>query len=369
MIDILRERVYQKLRRNKELLIIKLTEESLEFSLWGEQDKIWQEKIVHTNMLNADILSIFLEEQVESCRKLLLHWEVADKVDCLVLLPIVVGYQEVFTLPILSLSEAKKAVRWDVQQQIEWDADSYSMAVKLLAQDGQNMQVEITALQHTSYNLVNSWCDDLQLNLQGIMLAVEQNEAQQSWYGGKDVNQLQPKTKWKLNMEPRKLKRGVLIFHGCCLLIGLAIYVSVYAGVYFAKERVEAADARLAQVIYLEKPYLQIKTQELTLKALNEKLLLLAEMQKSSGKVISTISKCIVSGCWLVSLRQAEQDNTHWYIDGRALDMQFVQQFMHRLDTTKKFAKVELMHSQQEKQEVSFRLDIKVKEDDYGKEK
>ena len=41
--------------------------------------------------------------------------------------------------------------------------------------------------------------------------------------------------------------------------------------------------------------------------------------------------------------------------DAQKRDMQFVQQFMHRLDTTKKFAKVELMHSQQEKQEVSYR--------------
>ncbi len=44
MIDILRERVYQKLRRNKELLIIKLTEESLEFSLWGSKIKFGRKK-------------------------------------------------------------------------------------------------------------------------------------------------------------------------------------------------------------------------------------------------------------------------------------------------------------------------------------
>lgn len=382
-----------RLRFNKQLLILFLTEQS-QLSLWNVQGKLWQDNFC-VERDNADAsLGIEQDKLEEFLRDALLRHDVEENALLLVVLPDAMLVSEQITLPQLTDKQLRKTLVWEAEQLFSVSAKKCSWCYKVLqeAANGEQQVVKLWQLERSLQEMLVNLAQKLLLKLEGICVvqqpdlqadsvaesvafqieATEQKLGAQveavttqdytqtqfiarQWFAGKRLLSFPPLPKqldWQLL---GRRSAGVLSRVACgAFVVALSCYAAAWGACWLARADIRDVEKNLGSYAIWQERRAESANLEKQLAQLRQQAGKRAA-GVSAAKELEAWGRMAMPGVCLTMLElQQEKQQSLLMVQGKAVDAQALENLLEVLQKSGRYASVQLVQSQQRETLVEF---------------
>lgn len=355
----------RQLRQNKQLLIVLLEVDKLVLSYWQKDCCMWNKEIILANLWTENNMD-WWQEGEKSLREALVWAKIKDMADTLLLVDEALVQKENLSLPTLTQAELLQALAWEAEQVVPWEKGSF---VTAFMQESLNdmQQVRLWAWQKQQIENVCAMANTLRLQIQAILVGATAENTQQEWYAGENFQYrslLNEKEQWRQRfvLMTNSDKNYVKTIFASCLLLSVVIYGSAQGGRLLAQKYLHNTEQQLEQYTVWQQRYEQ--SQKIEAKLRHSQLLVKNMQQNAShiSKSVSNIGQQVgrQSNCWLEFLH-GDAKTKEWQLTGSCYEGNAVNNLVERLENSQKFSQVKLKNMQQEKDKVTFTMQLKEK--------
>lgn len=356
----------RQLRQNKQLLIVLLEVDKLVLSYWQKDCCIWNKEIILANSWMENNMD-WWQEVEKSLREAFVWARIKDRVDTLLILDEALVQKENLSLPTLTQSELLQAIEWEAEQLVSWKKGSFITAFMLEKLEAEVWQVQLWAWQKKQITAVGAMASNLRLKLQAVLVGTTVESAQKEWYAGKNFKYrslFNAKEQWrqKISLLTNSAKDYIKMIFAGCLFLSIFIYGSAQGGRLLAQKYMQTTEQQLEKYTVWQQRYEQ--SQKIEAKLRYSQLLVKNMQQNASNisKSVSNIGQQVgrQSNCWLEVLH-GDAKTKEWQLTGSCYEADAVNNLVERLENSQKFSQVKLQNMQQEKDKVTFTLQLKEK--------
>ncbi|MGM9529249.1 MAG: PilN domain-containing protein [Phascolarctobacterium sp.] len=358
----LRSQWLKKGRQHKQLVLVRLSSTVVEVGCWQADCCLWHKE---KDLLNSGhgTSHEWWQELERALQDIFIWARVPEMVDTIFLLEEELVFSELLELPALQEKQLLLAIAWEAEQLVPWEEGSYHTAFAATEAGEDKLQVQLWAWPKEQAQRAYQLASGLHLHLQGILVGMGCEKAQQAWYKGYNLkhwsledgafNWQQHTGDFLASDYPKKLgKAGIAL--------SLALYVAAQAGCYWASRSLEATQQEIMQYHVWQQRLERSQKLERDLQKYRQLDKSLQGNASHMAGMVARLGQRVSAGCWLELLRSDAQSKT-WQLEGSCYEAAAMNRFIENMEQDPKLQQVQLLSSQQLGNKQLFSLMVKEK--------